>query len=173
MGLQLSRREFERLVVEHLPSAGRFAIRLTGDPDVAEEIMQEALLRASRSWKTFGGRSGFSTWLVRIVINAFRDHLAKAGRHNETLREDLADTRAPDPPSQAAASEIGEIVARAVSSLPPRQREVLVLTAYERLSTSAVSELLGVSEQAVRTSLYHARQKLRGDLGRHLDGDQR
>ena len=121
MGPHVSRREFERLVLEHLPAASRCAIRLTGDPDTAEDIMQEALLRASRSWKTFRGRSRFSTWLLRIVINTFRSWLARR-RPGRELPEEIRDARAADPAADAAANEMGEIVAAAVSALPPRQR---------------------------------------------------
>src|SRR4051794_6345658 len=54
---------FDRLMREHLPAAHRFAMRLTGEPHEAEEVLQDALLRVARSWQTFRGESSFRTWL--------------------------------------------------------------------------------------------------------------
>lgn len=161
---------FDRLVREHLPAAQRFAVRLTGDPDSAEELAQDALARAARGWQTFDGRSAFRTWLFQVVVNAFRDRLR--GRRDdapEALSDQLPDVRAPDPVAEAAAGELGELVARLVSSLPPRQREVLVLCAYENLSAPEAAAVLGVSPQNVRTSLHLARERLRGQLAPYLN----
>jgi RNA polymerase sigma-70 factor, ECF subfamily len=69
--------ELDRLVTQHLPWALGFATRLTGTPDAAEEVLQEALVRVARSWKSFRKEAEFRTWLFRIVINAFRDWLAR------------------------------------------------------------------------------------------------
>ncbi|MGE0378430.1 MAG: RNA polymerase sigma factor, partial [Planctomycetaceae bacterium] len=66
-------RDLDRLVREHLPAAARFATRLTGGPDLAEDLVLEALLRVARSYRTFRGESTFRTWLFQIIINVFRD----------------------------------------------------------------------------------------------------
>ncbi len=65
----------DRLVQMHLNDALQLAVRLSGGPDSAEEIVQEALLRVAKNWKTFRGEAAFRTWLFRIVINVFRDWL--------------------------------------------------------------------------------------------------
>ncbi len=171
MGSDLSRTEFDRLMLEHMPKVHGFAIRLTGDPDVAEEVMQDALVRASRSWKTFQGRAQFSTWLIRIVTNTFRDRL-RGSLRAEALPEEMPDKEAVDPASHMIADDVGEAVALAVASLPVRQREVLVLRTYEGLSTAEVADLVGLSEQNVRTNLHHARAALRRLLAPYLDGSQ-
>src|SRR5262245_18905115 len=67
----VDRGSFDRLMLEHLSAAHRLAIRLSGDVDRAEELVQEAMLRASRSWSGFRGQSKFTTWLFAIVINVF------------------------------------------------------------------------------------------------------
>ena len=69
----VDRLTFDELMLEHLVPAQRFAIRLTGDVDAAEDVVQTALVRAARSWQTFGGRSTFRSWLFQIVVNACRD----------------------------------------------------------------------------------------------------
>ena len=71
------------------------------------------------------------------------------------------DRSATEPPAEAAARELGVIVARHVSALPPRQREVLVLIAFEEHSAAEAARVLDISEQNVRTNLHLAREKLR------------
>ena len=163
MGLAHDRPTLDRLVREHLPAALRFVTRLTGDLDAAEEVVQEALLRVARGWQNYRGESEFRTWLFRIVINAFRDrHTGRAAP--EALSDDVCDSLADDPLSLAMASELGEIVARLVSGLPSRQREVLVLTSFEGLDTQAVAAVLGITEGNVRTNLHLARERLQSNV---------
>jgi RNA polymerase sigma-70 factor (ECF subfamily) len=155
----------DHLVAEHLPAALRFATRLCGDPARAEEIVQEALVRVVRSWRSFRGASEFRTWLFRIVINVFRDRQRRGADmlpiHD--CRDELADA-APQPAAAAMVAELGELVAREVSRLPARQREVLVLVAYEGLSTHEVAEALGISEANVHSTLWAARSRLKARL---------
>jgi RNA polymerase sigma-70 factor (ECF subfamily) len=144
MGLADDRSSLDRLVRENLPAARRFATRLTGDLDAAEDVLGEALLRAARGWTTFRGESQFRTWLFRIVINAWHDHHTSQ-ELSEELTEAVQDERAGDPAEAAQTAELGELIARLVSTLPPRQREVLVLTTYEGLGPGEVAEVLGFS----------------------------
>jgi RNA polymerase sigma-70 factor (ECF subfamily) len=85
--------ELDRLVTEHLPSALRFATRLTGDIDAAEEVVQEALVRVARSWKTFRGEARFQTWLFQIVINVFRSRCHATRDPTVRLSGEIADTQ--------------------------------------------------------------------------------
>lgn len=176
MGDAADRESFDRLVREHLPAAQRFAVRLTGEVDAAEDLVQEALARAARGWRSFGGRSAFRTWLFQIAVNVFRDGLrarAAAPRRDGNEPADRPDPRAPDPPAEAAAGELGRLVAGFVSALPPRQREVLVLVAYENLSPGEAAAVLGLTPQNVRTNLHLARERLREQLKPYLAGDPR
>jgi RNA polymerase sigma-70 factor (ECF subfamily) len=157
----------DELVPAHLPQALRFAIRLTNDADVAEEVVQEALLRAARSWKTFRRESEFQTWLFRIVVNAFRDWMARrpvAG----LLPDDVHDPRALSPPDQLVEAELGRLVAAKIAELPARQREVLVLAAYEGLNPREVALVLNISQSNVHATLHLARERLRQELQPYL-----
>jgi RNA polymerase sigma-70 factor (ECF subfamily) len=169
VSLAFDRTTFDRLVLEHLPAAQRFAIRLTGDPNAAEDLMQDALLKAHRSWQTFRGESRFQTWLFQIVINCFRDGLGRqdCGEQFADVLE-VADDR-PEPARCLQGRELGELVALEVSNLPPRQREVLVLITYEQMSIREVSGVLNLNEQNVRTNLHYARETLRRRLRKYLD----
>lgn len=167
MALPSRRAKFDRLVAEHLPAALRFAIRLSGRTDLAEEIVQEAMLRAARSWQTFRGESQFRTWLFRIVVNVFRDGAGRRPAH-DPLTDDAADPSQGPPSDEAMAAELGELVAQSVAKLPPRQREVLVLSVYEGLAPRQVAAVLGISEANVHTTLSLARARLRRSLASYL-----
>jgi RNA polymerase sigma factor (sigma-70 family) len=165
----VDRQTFDRLVLEHLPAAQRLAIRLTGRLDLAEDVVQNALERASRRWHTFRGESAFRTWLLQIVVNAFRDDLAKRKRRSsDALEPETIDRRAANPAVIAEETELGRAVAQAVSNLPSRQREVMVLHTYEQLSDQQVATVLGIAPQNVRTTLHLARERLRKVLKAHL-----
>jgi RNA polymerase sigma-70 factor (ECF subfamily) len=156
--------DLDRLVGLHLPSALRFATRLTGDPDSAEDLVQDALVRVARGWSSFRGESEFRTWLFRIVINAFRDRLTSTRSANLVLPGDLADRRETDPALTAEHLELGQLVGRQVSALPPRQREVIVLIAFEGLSVRQVATMLDITEANVHATLRVARERLRRQL---------
>jgi RNA polymerase sigma-70 factor, ECF subfamily len=164
------RAAFEEAVVDAIPSMLRLAVRLCGDVHVAEDVVQDALMRAAKSIGSFRGDAGLTTWLSSIVINAFRDRLPRMQR--ERSHQSLGDEidRADGPARSAEADEFGAIVARCVSQLPPRQREVLVLVAYEGLSGRAAADVLAISEQDVRTNLHYARQRMRELLKPYVEG---
>ncbi len=127
-------------------------------------------MKAARSWGTYRGEAKFQTWLFGIVVNAFRDHWARRQRDaSESLPAEHIDQLADDPVRRAAAEEFGRTVANLVSTLPPRQREVLVLSAYEQLEIGEIAELLGIREVNVRTNLHHARERLREKLRPHVE----
>jgi RNA polymerase sigma-70 factor, ECF subfamily len=162
----LERPALDCLVLEHLPAALRFATRLSGNPETAEDIVQDALLRVARSWQTYRGEASFRTWFLRVVVNAFRDRLSRRAVPEE-LSEELPDERATDPVIVAEDAELGSLVAAAVSTLPPKQREVLVLHTYEQLGTAEVARVLNISEQNVRAQLSYARARLKLALARY------
>lgn len=169
----VDRETFDRLMLDHLSAALRFAIRLLGDPHEAEDLVQEAMLRAARNWKSFRGASSFRTWLFQIVVNAFRDRLRAKRPTSEAIDDELSDVRSIDPLVETQGAELAEIVAKLVSSLPPRQREVLVLIVYEQLSPGDVATMLEMTEQNVRTNLHYARRRLKTQLGPYMSENKR
>src|SRR5262249_51472525 len=102
------------------------------------------------------------------------DRVASNARHapSEELG-DSSDQRTIDPHRELEAKELGELIAREVSKLPPRQREVLVLITYEQLSIADVALVLDTNQQTVRTTLHLARERLRLRLFPHFKNERR
>jgi RNA polymerase sigma-70 factor (ECF subfamily) len=161
------KRELQRLVEERLPEALRFATRLTGDPVEAEDVLQDALVRALRGWRSFRGGSSARTWLYQIIINVFRDR-ARRARPHAPLLEPAPDHRSYDPADSAACAELQRLVAQHVSALPLRQREVLVMLVYEGFTVEEAAQTLGISPANVHSTLHHARVRLRVALAAYL-----
>lgn len=159
--------ELTRLVLEHMEGALRLATRLCGDAHRAEDVMQEALYRAARGWRSFRGESRFRTWLFRIVVNAFRDSLRRQQGH-VSLPADVVD-RGTDHIAAAEAREVEEIIAEAIAALAPRQKEVVVLRIVEELPATEVARILEMSEANVHATVYAARKRLKQQLAPYLD----
>lgn len=162
MGRPIDRRAVDQLVVEHLPAALRLAARLAGDAH-AEDLVQEALCRVLRQWKSFRGESSFKTWLLQIVVNVDRDRRRRT-RPDALDAGDVASPAA-GPPEQAAATELQHKLRAAVDRLPARQREVAHLMWGEGLSAAETASVLGIAEANVYVNLHHARSKVAASLG--------
>ena len=159
---------FAQMLREHLPQAGRLAVRLCGDEHAAEDLLGESMLRAVRARDGYRGEAAFATWLYAIVVNAFRDSLRAKETRRPTLR--LAGDEAVPPAAPATgtrrleAMELGQRVAGHVSALPPRQREAIVLTIYEGLSTDEAAVVMDTTATNVRVLVHHARLRLKQEL---------
>ncbi|MBN1853804.1 MAG: sigma-70 family RNA polymerase sigma factor [Pirellulales bacterium] len=167
MNLPVNKVVLDRLVREHLPATLRFATRLTGDPEQAEEIVQESLMRVVGGWRSLRDVVSFRAWLWQIVMNVFRDHMRRV-RDISLLPDSLPDQGAGDPFRHAVENELQCAVADHIARLPDRQREVLVLMTYEQFSPEEVSKMLGISTANVYTTLHMARKKLRMALAQYL-----
>jgi RNA polymerase sigma-70 factor (ECF subfamily) len=164
MARPIDKSTVDRLVVEHLPAALRVALRLSGDPHAAEDLVQEMLCRVLARWRSFRGEASFKTWMLGILVNAHRDRYRKL-RNHEPLEDALAVDSASPPPELAAAEELHTRIQAAVDRLPPRQREVAALLWGERLSPCEAAAALGVTESSVYTNLHLARKRIAQSLG--------
>jgi RNA polymerase sigma-70 factor (ECF subfamily) len=153
-------------MLQHLAHAQRFAVRLSGDAAQAEDILHDAIVRAARNCDRFRAEARFTTWLFAIIINVWRDR--RSARCNEEIKSEPHDVRSMSPHDASESAELSEIVAQKVFSLPPRQREVLLLIAYERMSAAEAAAVLQISEQNVRVNLFHARERLKIELSSYL-----
>jgi RNA polymerase sigma-70 factor (ECF subfamily) len=151
---------------EFVPRVYHFALRLTGDAHVAEDLTQETLLRA---WSRRGQLRQWQctrTWLFRIVGNLWRDHLRRAVLREGRRRELSPKTPCPehDPADAAAMRDDLRLVLAALDELPPRQREVLYLAACEAMPLAEIAQVLAISPDAVKSNLAAARKQMRQRL---------
>ena len=153
---------FVRLCEELRPDLYRFAFWLARDRAVAEDVVQEALLRAWRSRDSLGKAGAAKPWLLTIVR---REHarLYERKRHDTVLVDELVHDESAE--LAAAADQETMDVRRAILALEDDYREPLVLQVLMGLSTQEIAAQLGLTQAAVLTRLFRARNKLRRALG--------
>lgn len=149
------------------------ALRVVGSEDDAEDVAQEAFVRAHRALARFRGESKFSSWLYRITVNRALTHLKRRGRRPATVEmtssprveaEVRSQRCAEDPERQVLADEFRARVREAVAKLPPRYRVAVTLFYLEERSYKEVVEILGVPMGTLKTHLHRARAMLRREL---------
>ena len=167
---------FEILMRRYNQRLYRVARAILGDESEAEDVMQEAYVRAYRHLDQFAGAARFSTWLTKIAVY---DALARARQRRrfvgiEELTEHPDFARPPtsmaerDPEQQVLARERHILLEAAIEALPPPYRSVFVLRDVEEMSTAEVAACLGLSEDAVKVRLHRARARLRRYLSDRL-----
>lgn len=168
---------FEELVRRYADRLYAVVLRFLGDSREAEDVTQEAFLRAWRGIGGFKGHSQFYTWLYRIGLNEAK---RRADRRRPpagvgTLDDDRA-AELPDwseaPERRAAQSELREALDRAVGTLDPRYREPLILRDVEGLSTAEAAEVMGLGEAAFKSRLHRARLVVREEIDQYLGEDR-
>jgi RNA polymerase sigma-70 factor (ECF subfamily) len=174
--------EFEALLIEHLAPAYRLALRLTGSSADAEDLVQEAALRAFRFRQTFQKGTKFMSWFYRIVVNQFYTSTRRRRTTTTTSLDSLADATdnflfarsaeagilGPDAdPSATVVARMAEAdVARALAALPDEYRAVATLYFMEDMSYNEIAEILEVPTGTVRSRLHRARHMLQKQLWR-------
>lgn len=167
---------FRILVERYQERAYRLALRVTRDEELASDVVQDGFLKVYRSLDRFEGRSGFYTWLYRVVMNLCLDAKRRDRRDRHVEWEDGAPVSA-DPAAADAANEVHQamagaegslersqlrgFVARAIEQLPDDARQTLLLREVEGLSYAEIAECLGVPKGTVMSRLHHARRRVR------------
>ena len=164
-------RRFAELVARYQDPVFAMAVRFLRSPGDAEDVAQEAFLRAYRGLASFKGEARFSTWLYRITWNLCADWLRRhrrPGRRAEQSIEDaghVADGRV-DLERGLLAAEEKRKVREALDSLDEKYRSVIVLLYYQKLSYEEIAGVLEVPLKTVETRLYRARRLLKQRLER-------
>jgi RNA polymerase sigma-70 factor, ECF subfamily len=166
---------FEELVNRYEKKIYRLGLNVTGNPEDAEEVLQETFLKAFQHLANFREDSRFYTWIVRIAVNEGLMKLRKrrsdksvpiaddVDEEGSIIPREFADWR-PNPEQQLAQSELESILSNAARSLPPTFRTVFFLRDVEGLSTQETAELLNLTVSAVKARLFRARLHLRDEL---------
>jgi RNA polymerase sigma-70 factor, ECF subfamily len=163
---------FAEEALGHLDTLYRGALRLTRDPDQAQDLVQEAYLRALRYQHSYQPGTNMKAWLFAIMRNLYWDRFQKAGRESvsiddigefalyDQMRDDLGEG-----PEQEVLDRIarGEVV-EAIEKLNPLHREVVLLVDVEGFSYRDAATILGVPIGTVMSRLHRARQQLQKDL---------
>ena len=168
---------FRQLVETYSPRVYNLALKMLGDPDQAEDILQETFVNAYRAIDRFEGRSHISTWLYRIAHNAvlMRLRQEKTRPDLQSLEDDVdLDTLAVAgrwedvPERRLLQAELLQKMDEALASLSESLRAVFVLRDIDGLSTAQTAEVLNLSETAVKSRLHRARLALREQLAPYL-----
>jgi RNA polymerase sigma-70 factor, ECF subfamily len=168
--------QFYELVRPYERAVFLSAVSILGNDADAEEVAQEAMLKAFKYLSRFREESKFSTWLIQIAINESKMRLRKDRRHlyesidndqvtddGDYIPKDFADWR--EIPSEALQrTELREALNTALRGLPEKYRTVLILRDVQQLSITETAQLLGISEENVKTRTSRARLQMRDAL---------
>ncbi len=161
---------FEVLMRRHNERVYRAARAILRDDREAEDVMQQAYVNAYAHLRQFDGRAAFVTWLTRIAVHEAIARARKQGRYEPLESEaGIVDSftsggAAPDPERLAFARELRALLEAAVDTLPDGIREVFVLREVQGMSTAETAQVLGVSDDVVKTRLSRGKAALRRDL---------
>ncbi len=174
------KRAFELLVEKYQHKLARLVSRLVRDPGEAEDVTQEAFIKAYRALPSFRGDSAFYTWLYRIGINTAKNFLVAAGRRAPTSTEvdaeeaegyegseQLHDINTPE--SLLLSKEIGATVNAAIESLPEELRSAIQLRELEGMSYEEIAKLMDCPIGTVRSRIFRAREAIADKLKPLLD----
>jgi RNA polymerase sigma-70 factor (ECF subfamily) len=167
--------EFAEVAGRYRPQIFRFLLSSLRDPDAAETLTQDCLLKAHRNWTSFRGESSVMTWLLRIAINLQKDHWRsrrlqfwKQTNLNSVDADDAGQWLASgesSPEVQVVARDQVKQVWKAVKGLSDRQRAVFMLRHVEEMEIHEIASAIGLSEGTVKAHLSRAMVRVRAELG--------
>jgi RNA polymerase sigma-70 factor, ECF subfamily len=162
------RKAFSELVRRHRSVVYRICYRILGNREDAEDATQEAFIRAYDKLDTFGGRSAFKTWMLRLAVNVGLNELDRAWRKRSLPLEPEATRRSSPSPSPEASPEADLLKSEAVDQLhkalrllPPNHRAAVVLHDLEGLTYEEAADSLGVPEGTAKSWAHRGRRRLK------------
>jgi RNA polymerase sigma-70 factor (ECF subfamily) len=165
------RESFQREALVHLDALYRVALRLTGNPADADDLVQETMLKAYRAWEQFESGTNAKGWLLTIMRHAFINEYRKRRRRPETVDIDaiepfavFEDVQEQDPQGAFFDRIVDDEVLRAIDALPDEFRETLVLSDVEGMSYQETAKVLAVPVGTVKSRLFRARRLLQAKL---------
>ena len=167
---------FEEEALPHLDAVYRFALRLSGSADQAEDLVQETFLRAFKSWDQYTAGTRAKSWLFTICRNVFLRQRERGQRHDTIVQEEAAreptqtggsvvnpvwvSTLGKDPEGQFFDSIVDDQVLKAIDELPEEYRTAVVLSDLEGLPYHEISEMMGAPVGTVKSRLFRGRRQL-------------
>ncbi len=154
------RRAFSELVKRHQRSVLRMSLRFVKDMDAAEDVTQEAFIKAYEKLHTFEGRASFKSWLFQIAVNTARNKLREWKRVTVDI-DDVQLAVNAEAESTLVHGAMKDILHKEVEKLPLKQKTALVLRVYEDLSFSEIAEIMECPYDTAKANYRHALLKLR------------
>jgi RNA polymerase sigma-70 factor (ECF subfamily) len=167
-------RSFDEEALPHLDALYRVALRLTGDPSQAQDLVQDTMLKAYRSWKQYRPGTNAKGWLLTILRNTFINDYRR--RKHEPIAMDLESVepyaldrsmQEADPEGTFFSQIVDAKVLEAIDGLPTEFREVLVLSDVEGMPYAEIAETLQIPVGTVKSRLFRARRQLQAELYAH------
>lgn len=169
---------FSEEAIPHMDAIYRFALRLSGARDEAEDLVQDTYLRAFRAWEQYTPGTRCKSWLFTICRNVFLRRRERDQRHDAILRETTEDdpraisreapvfaaSRDDDPEGEFFQSIVDDQVLEAIEELPEEYRMVVVLSDLEDLSYGEIAEVMGIPVGTVKSRLFRGRRQLQRRL---------
>ena len=173
---------FDLLVLRYQHKVVKLVARLLRDPTEAEDVAQDAFVKAYRALASFRGDSAFYTWLYRIAVNTARNAMASRQRRPLDYEADLSETEqsavasrmshSDTPEATALSDEIHETVNRAVAELPEDLRTAITLREIDGLSYEEIATLMNCPIGTVRSRIFRARESIAAELRPLLGTDE-
>jgi len=158
-----TKESFEVLMLRHEKFLMKVVVRMTRDLDAAEDIVQDAFIKAYKRLHIFEGRSSFRSWLYQIAVNTARNRFRKHSR--ETTTAEPADAAVPSQiENKMIALDIRAILQGEIERLPDRQKTALTLRIFEDLSFKEIAEIMGCPYDTAKANYRHALLKLKERL---------
>ena len=164
------KKSFDVLVLKYQHKVINLVMRYMHDPDTAQDVAQEAFIKAYKGLKNFRGESAFYTWLYRIAINTAKNHLVSQGRRTPTNDIDAEEAEQFEgesalkeygtPENDMLRDEIQSIVSNAIDALPDDLRTAIVLRELEGMSYEEIAEAMDCPIGTVRSRIFRARESI-------------
>ncbi len=170
---------FDREILPHLDAVYRFALRLAGSADAAEDLVQETFLRAWRSFDQYSAGTRAKSWLFTICRNVFLRQVERGQRHSEIVEREApradtgvgdvvnplwSETQESDPEGRFFHAIVDDQVLAAIDALPEEYRTAVVLSDLEGLNYQEIADLMEVPVGTVKSRLFRGRRRLQKEL---------
>ena len=170
--------DFHEEALPHMDAVFRFALRLSGSRELAEDLVQETFLRAFRSWEKYTPGTQCKSWLFTICRNVFLRQRERGQRHDEIVSENVDRSSGPfeavnpvwvkavkaDPEGEFFDAIVDEVVLEHIQDLPEDYRTAVILSDLEGLSYREIAEMTDVPVGTVKSRLFRGRRVLQGVL---------
>ena len=166
---------FDLLVLKYQHKIVNLIMRYVRDPELAQDISQEAFIKAYRALPRFRGDSAFYTWMYRIAVNTAKNHLAAVRRRPMDIELDMQDPEQYDlhaklketdtPEGVTLSNELQEAVERAIAALPEDLRTAIVLRELEGMSYEEIAQTMECPVGTVRSRIFRARDAIGKKIG--------